>query len=125
MQDRDALERLKARRPVSCRDIAGIWVPFYSRRQRYRCGQDPRHDALFLIKSTYSNGTVMINAQEQKVVSSNWMVLGPFSGPIGFAEPKTTEYLDDDGSEEWARLAAEIRQRGGARDGMLLMKSSL
>ena len=46
-------------------------------------------------------------------------------GPIGFAEPKTTEYLDDDGSEEWARLAAEIRQRGGARDGMLLMKPSL
>jgi hypothetical protein len=40
---------------------------------------------------------------------------------IGFAEAKTTEYLDDDGTAEWASVAAEIRRKGGAGAGMLLL----
>ena len=31
-----------ALRAVSCHDIAGIWVAFFSRCQRYRCGQGKR-----------------------------------------------------------------------------------
>ena len=30
---------------VSCHDIAGIWVAFFSRCQRYRCGQEQREHA--------------------------------------------------------------------------------
>ena len=47
---RDAIERLKARQ------------------------RNPKHDALYLIKSTYENGVVMYNAQQHDVTSSTWMV---------------------------------------------------
>ena len=47
---RETLERLKARR------------------------RNPKHDALYLIKSTYENGVVMYNAQQHDVTSSTWMV---------------------------------------------------
>eukprot|EP01051_Picozoa_sp_SAG22_P014028 SAG22_NODE_1645_length_3901_cov_2.101262_4_plen_436_part_00 len=97
--DRSALERLNANVP------------------------DPRHDALFLIKSTYRNGTIMWNAHESAAVSSGWLCYGPFATKIGFAEAKTTEYLEDDGSAEWAGVAAEIRQQGGAQKGMVLVKT--
>lgn len=86
--NRETLERLKARR------------------------RNPRHDALYLIKSTYENGVVMYNAQQHDVTSSTWMVYGPYDTPIGFAEAKTTEYLDDDGSPEWAAIAKELRTLG-------------
>ena len=40
----------------------------------------------------------MYNAQQHSVTSSTWMVYGPYDTPIGFAEQKVTEYLDDDGT---------------------------
>jgi hypothetical protein len=90
---RETLERLKSRR------------------------RNPKHDALYLIKSTYENGVVMYNAQQHNVTSSTWMVrrshsppnsqrladhtvpvachpvqvYGPYDTPIGFAERKATE----------------------------------
>ena len=38
--------------------------------------------------------------------------MGPFGGRIGFAEAKVTEYIDDDGSDAWASVAAEFRRQG-------------
>ena len=43
----DAFERMVTSPKVSCHDIAAIWVVFFSRCQRYRCGQaggDDGHD---------------------------------------------------------------------------------
>ena len=37
----DAFERMVTSPKASCHDIAGIWVAFFSRCQRYRCGQVP------------------------------------------------------------------------------------
>ena len=41
--------------------------------------------------------------------------MGPFGGKIGFAEEKVTEYIDDDGSDAWASVAAEFRRQGVVR----------
>jgi hypothetical protein len=73
---------------------------------------DPRHDMMCVVKSTYPDGTVMYNPGLSYVVHPGWISMGPFGGKIGFAEVKTTEYIDDDGSDAWASVAAEFQRQG-------------
>ena len=69
----------------------------------------------------------MYNAQQHSVTSSTWMVYGPYQAPIGFAEQKVTEYLDDDGSEEWKAIADELREIGvsSAKHAIIMIKPKL
>ena len=69
----------------------------------------------------------MYNAQQHSVTSSTWMVYGPYDTPIGFAEKKVTEYLDDDGTDEWREVAAELQEIGvsSSRHAIVMRKPKL
>ena len=82
------------------------WAPSHGRRDLPSPGEQ------YLIKSPYANGTMMWQPGLVYTLAPGWLPMGPFAGRIGFAEPKTTEYLHDDGGEAWAGVAEELRRRG-------------